>query len=426
MFEPDYEHPQQAAALNYNTQQAVQSSSIWKNRGFLFVFSSYSLSLLGNTFHSIALNLWVLQSSGSAKLMSAVLITHLVVNMLFSSLAGTVADRMNRRLLMWSSDFIRFILVGLIALLIFWQTTSYVTIIALTGLVAFIGSFRAPAFQASLVEIVGKEQIAKAVAAINISDNLVRILGFAIGGAAVALLGGAMAIAIDAAAFLVSAILILLAGAFRYETIKAKQRVKTSFKYDLIEGFTFAWHHPLAKSSLIILPVVMLCFLSNFMLVQVMAVKVWQASPVVFGLIEMCIPLGYVIGSLIIMSFDRYMKKKGAIIAASIVLMGVCFVVISQIPNAYLALPFVLLVGFLFSFSTTIIYIALRATISPELQGRISGLLGSATSIAPPLGLAIFSALADVYGAAMIMAVSGCLLLLIGILLMKKIISAYS
>src|SRR5690606_125122 len=105
------------------------------NRGFLFVFSSYSLSLLGNMFHSIALNLWVLQSTGSAKLMSAVLITHLVVNMLFSSIAGTVADRVNRRLLMWSSDLLRFVLVGIIALLIFLQTTSYGLVIAITALV---------------------------------------------------------------------------------------------------------------------------------------------------------------------------------------------------------------------------------------------------------------------------------------------------
>lgn len=403
----------------------MMSESIWRNRGFLFVFSSYSLSLLGNMFHSIALNLWVLQSTGSAKLMSAVLITHLVVNMLFSSIAGTVADRVNRRLLMWSSDLLRFVLVGIIALLIFLQTTSYGLVIAITALVAFVGSFRSPAFQASIVEIVGKEQIPKAIAAINISDNLARILGFALGGAAVAFLGGAVAIAMDAVAFLISALLVLMAGSFRYEAIKRAERPKATFKQDLITGFTFTWQHPIAKFSLLILPIVMLSFLSNFMLVQVMAVKNWQASPIVFGLIEMCIPLGYVIGSFIIMNAEQWLKNKGLIIVASIVLMGASFIAISLINNAYIALPLILFVGFLFSFSTTMIYIALRSSIASELQGRVTGLLHSATSVIPPIGLALFSILADQYGAAIIMSVSGGLLLLIGLVLAQAIMGAY-
>lgn len=421
-----YSHNEAAALDSSPSLNAAHSQTLWRNRSFLFVFTSYSLSLLGNTFHSIALNLWVLQTSGSAKLMSAVLITHLVVSMLFSSVAGTIADRINRRLLMWSSDFIRFVLVAIIALLIYLENTSYIAILALTALVAFVGSFRAPAFQAALIEIVGKQQIAKAVAAINISDNLVRILGFAAGGAAVAFLGGAIAIAIDAAAFLISAILVMLAGSFRYEAVKAAERSKTSFKEDLIEGFRFALQHKLAKASLIILPVVMLFFLSTFMLIQVMAVQVWRAGAVVFGLIEMCIPLGYVIGSLLIMGFDKRIVHKGRIIALSIILMGGSFVLISFIEQAFAALPFILLVGFLFSFSTTIIHIELRSQIAPELQGRISGLLSSATSVAPPLGLAIFSALSDLYGPAVIIAASGGMLLLTGLLLSRTISSSYS
>src|SRR4030095_604929 len=128
-------------------QHSEQPVSIWRSRAFLAVFSSYSMSLLGNTFHSIPINLWVLQTTGSAKLMSIVLITQLVINMLFGSFAGTIADRVDRRTLMWVTDLVRFILVAAIALLIFLPNIPFVYIVALTGLVAFVGVFRAPAFQ---------------------------------------------------------------------------------------------------------------------------------------------------------------------------------------------------------------------------------------------------------------------------------------
>lgn len=42
---------------------AVQAHpSLWGNWRFLLLLSSYSISLFGNTFHSIALSLWVLQT----------------------------------------------------------------------------------------------------------------------------------------------------------------------------------------------------------------------------------------------------------------------------------------------------------------------------------------------------------------------------
>lgn len=397
-------------------EEDTQTTSIWRNRVFLAVFSSYSLSLLGNTFHSIALNLWVLQTTGSAKLMSIVLITHLVISMLFGSFAGTIADRTDRRRLMWMTDMIRFVLVAAIAVLIYLPDFPFVFIVLLTGLVAFTGVFRSPAFQASLIEVVGKEQITQAVGAISISDNIIRISGFALGGIAVAAFGGAFAIAIDAATFLLSAVLILIAGKFPYAASRDNAKPQASFKEDLAAGFRYVWNDAFAKAAIILLPLVMFFFLSTFMLIQVMAVNVWKAEPFVFGLMEACIPLGYVVGSILIMRLDKRLKNRGKWTIGSMILMGPLFIVISVMSSAALALPVIFLVGLLFSFSTTIIFIVLRAAIDPSMQGRVFGLVGTLTSVAPPVGLALFSTLSDIYGPAIIIAISGAAMLLMGTL----------
>lgn len=304
-------------------QQSPGPMSIWRNRTFMFVFSSYSLSLLGNTFHSIALNLWVLQTIGSAKLMSVVLITHLVISMLFGSFAGTIADRSDRRTIMWATDLVRFVLVSAIAVLIYLPGIPFIFIVILTGLVAFAGVLRSPAFQASLVDIVGKEQLTQAVSAISIADNVIRISGFALGGIAVAAFGGVFAIAIDAVTFLLSAILLLFAGKFRYEAAKDITSPQSSFKKDLMDGFHYVWNDSFARAAVILLPLVMFFFLSTFMLIQVMAVQVWKAEPFVFGLMEACIPLGYVAGSILIMRFDQRFKNRGKWIIGS--MMQACF-----------------------------------------------------------------------------------------------------
>jgi DHA3 family macrolide efflux protein-like MFS transporter len=394
--------------------QAGQALSLWKNRNFLAVFSSYSLSLLGNTFHSIALNLWVLQTTGSAKLMSVVLITHLVISMLFGSFAGTLADRTDRRTLMWVTDIIRFVLVAAIAVLVYLPNVPFIFIVLLTAIVALAGVIRTPALQASLVEIIDKEQITEAVGVINISDNIIRISGFALGGIAVAAFGGAFAIAIDAVTFLLSAMLLLFTGKFPYAAVRDSEKQQTTFKEDLKAGFRYVWTNSFARAAVILLPLVMFFFLSTFMLIQVMAVKVWLAKPFVFGLMEACIPLGYVLGSILIIRLDKRLKGRGKWIIGSMILMGPLFIAISLMPSAFAALPLILLVGFLFSFSTTIIFIALRIAIDPSMQGRVFGLIGALTSVAPPIGLAVFSTLSDIYGPAIIIAISGAAMLVIG------------
>ncbi|WP_372662032.1 MFS transporter [Cohnella sp.] len=388
--------------------------SVLRNRSFLFVLSGYSVSLLGNTFHSMALNLWIIQTTGSAKLMSTVLITHLLISMLFGSFAGTVADRMDRRTLMVIADVCRFFLVLGIVLLMVIPNTPFYLIILLTALIAFTSLFHAPSFQASLVDIVGKEQVYQAVGVLNIADNIVRISGFALGGIAFAAFGGVFAITVDAITFLLSACLIYLAGKFPNPIKKSVE--KKSFRDDFISGFRYLWHNPIAKSAVLLSPMLFLFFISSLMLIQVMAVQIWHANPLEFGLIESCIPLGYVIGSGIILLLGSKLKSRGKWIIMSIMMMGPVYILLSQVHSAALALPFILIIGFLFSFSTLIINLSLRLEVNSEIQGRVFGTLGSLTSVAPPIGLAVSSIFSDLYGPSIVIVYCGFGILCMGVL----------
>ncbi|UJF33446.1 MFS transporter [Paenibacillus hexagrammi] len=305
------------------------SKPIWRNRPFVCIFASHCVSLLGNAFHSIALNLWVLQSTGSAKLMSVVLIATLIVQMLFGTLAGTIADRVDRRVLMYLSDISRFLLVAGMALSMLIPGTSFYVILLLTVLTSTAGLFYSPAFQASLVHLVAREQIQQASGAMVIADNVIRISGFALGGIAVAVYGGVFALSLDAVSYLVSALLLFAGGAFPSKPSGTQQQA-TTFKEDFFFGLSFIWKEPMVRAALLLLPLLFMFFLSALMLTQVMAVQVWLASPFIFGLIEACIPLGYVLGSGFIMIAGNRLKHRGIWILLSVVMLGPVYVLLSQ------------------------------------------------------------------------------------------------
>jgi DHA3 family macrolide efflux protein-like MFS transporter len=402
-----------------------------KNKPFRLLLAAYTLSLFGNSFHGIALSLWVLQETGSAKQMTVLLVTNLIVSSLLGSVAGTIADRMNRRQLMLIADLTRCVLVLAIALCIAAPGVPFALVVGLTGLVTVAGLFQSPAFQASLVTIVGREQIQKATGTVNIADNVARTAGFAMGGVFVAAAGGVWAIAFDGVMFLLSFLLILLAGPFPEPERERERKPKPdpdpssdsrssaeerrSFRADFAAGIQYISRNGFAKAVTVLLPALTLFFMAASMLTQVMAVNIWKASPVQFGLIEACIPLGYMIGAGLIVAFGSKLRRRGWLVMIHLLGMGPTYVALSFAGDATAAIPLILLIGFQFSFCMLLINIILRLEVSEALQGRVFGTLGSLMSVAPPLGLAVASYFADLHGADTVMLVVGGLLLAFGV-----------
>ncbi|MFB9328636.1 MFS transporter [Paenibacillus aurantiacus] len=383
----------------------VRSVPLHRNRKFMLLFTGSTLSVFGNCFHSIALNLWVLQTTGSAAKMSLITVTHMIASLLLGSFAGTIADRLNRRLLMMICDSSRFLIVSGIALVMAHLDQPFMWIVALSALSAVAGLLQSPSSQASITDLVGRDRVQQAAGLMNIADNAARISGLAIGGYIVAQFGGVIAIVTDAILFGLSALLVFAAGTF--PQAERAQTEQNSFRQDWLEGIKRVWADPFARGVTFLTTFVILFFVANLMLIQVMAVKVWQASPIHFGLIEAAIPLGYAIGAVTIMGLSKSPRRRGHLILGSMLAMGPLYIAIAMMPQAAAAIPLILVVGTFFSFCTLLVNVIMRVEVPSELQGRMFGILGSLTSVAPPLGLTIMAAMADGFGASNVLLFSG-------------------
>lgn len=386
---------------------------LWANKKFMLLLCSFSISLFGNTFHSIALSLWVLQTTGSAKLAAVLTIINLLLSSLLGSIGGTFADRTNRRTIMLVTDLISCILVVSLALVISLPSASFIIVALLTALTTASALFQSPAYQASIITVVGKEHVQQAVGMLNLSENICRTVGFSMGGIFVAGFGAANAILFDGVTFVVSFLLVLAVRSLPVPTrVNAEPGQKRNFIQDLGEGIRYIWKFPFAKAVIIMLPTLTLFFMPSLMLTQVMAVNVWKASPFQFGLMEACIPLGYMIGSGLIMILGSRIRRRGLFIMSGLFCLGPMYILLSFITSAATAIPVVLLIGFMFSFCTLLINIILRLEISEEIQGRVFGVLGSIMSVAPSIGLTLVSYLSDYFSPGPVMSSIGLLLFL--------------
>lgn len=396
-------------SVNLSAEQAMPQAALLFNRKFVLVSISYCVAVFGENIHNIAIYLWVLQATGSAKMMSAIILIQLLMIAVFGSFAGTVVDRMDRRKIMYLSDFLRALTVLSIAVCIFVPGTSIIFIFILTGLTTFISLFQAPALQSSIIHIVGKHHVQKASGMLSIIDNIARIAGMSIGGVLIAWIGGGAAVCICAATLLLSGIFVLAAGHF--PSPAEQNRMDRHFWGDFKEGLTYLAANKLARSIVIISPVLITFYLSSLMLVQVMLVKEWKATSFQFGFFEACIPIGYMIGAAIIMKLDHRFTKRGLFILGGMLLLGPVFIILSFIPSAWFGMPLILIHGFLFSFCTVLATTLLRLRIDEHIQGRVFAMISSISTVAPPIGIAVCSYMADAYSASSVLLVNGILLL---------------
>lgn len=401
-------------ALAATESQKMANRALWRNVAYRRILCGYGISVFGDCFNGIAISLWVLQTTGSAKSMAAVQVCNMVVSFLFGSFAGTFADRLDRRTLMLSSDLFRGAMAFIIAVSLFVLHAPFPIVLLMLSLSMFSSLFQAPAFHASVTSLVGREHLQQATGTIHLVDNIARISGLAAAGIAVSAFGGFTAIMITGVTFLLSAICVKLAG--RFPDVQRSTMHRGSFVKEWGGSFSYIFAHPLIRSIVILNPLLILFFMSAIMLVQVMAVKVWQANPVQFGLIETCIPLGYMLGSGILIASGNRLKRRGRWVFIGLLVLGPLYMLLANVSSPLVALPLIVAGGAMFACCTMLTQIMMRAEVPDELQGRIYGVLGTITSTAPILGLTVVSVLADQWGAQTVLESLGALLLVVGII----------
>ncbi|MEU1465825.1 MFS transporter [Streptomyces sp. NPDC005727] len=187
---------------------------VLKDRSVLALLTARSVSLLGNAIMPIALAFAILEMpGGSATVLGLVLATRMVTQLLFVLLGGVFADRLPKQRLMIGADVAAGAVQTVAALLLIGGTASPV---ALAGLAALSGAAAAlfePASRSVMPALVDGESLQSANALLKLSMRGGSIVGAALGGVLVAVMGAGQTLLVDAGTFFASALLLTLVRA---------------------------------------------------------------------------------------------------------------------------------------------------------------------------------------------------------------------
>ncbi|MFH9870021.1 MFS transporter [Streptomyces lydicus] len=205
---------------------------LWRERRFVLLAAARTLSVLGNGFARVALSFAVLALPGAGPgQLSLVLACQAVPQLAFVLVGGVIADRMSRSRLMVVADLVgAAAYAGLAAMVL----TGHAPLSALCLLAVLAGTATAlfsPAMDGVIPLLVPAGRLQQANGLLRVGMNGAMLLGLALSGVTVALVGAGWALALNAASFLVSAALI------RGLRLPARARTGTSGWAELRDGW---------------------------------------------------------------------------------------------------------------------------------------------------------------------------------------------
>ncbi len=169
-----------------------------------FIIGS-TLSLTGSFMVPVALSFTLYAEGGGAGAVAKALAAETVPMVLLLLVGGTMADRYSRRQVMIAADLLRMVSQGTLAVLL---VTHHAPLPAIMGLMALIGTgnaFYYPSRSGLIPQLVSPANLQSANGVSTIAQSTGSIIGPVLGGLLVAATGGAVAIALDAASYAVSA-----------------------------------------------------------------------------------------------------------------------------------------------------------------------------------------------------------------------------
>jgi MFS family permease len=379
-----------------------------------------TVSLFGDRLHQIALGVMVLARTGSALPTGRVFFAATLPNLLLGPLAGTFVDRWDQKHVMIVSDVVR---AGLVLLIPFVVQDDVLLVYPLVFVVTTVSLFFRPAKAAVLPRIVDRDDLIPANGAIWTGETIADIAGYPLAGVFVAFLGADLALAfwVDAMTYAVSAV--LLAGLVIPPVVReVGPRVGSAvaaFMTELREGWHFLRRETALFQNTMVSVVAQLSIGATLALTVVYAERSLSGDlipyPESYAVLEAAIGLGNLVGGFIVGAIGARLRK-GWLVISGFLVMGLATVVLGLTSNVLLATGAAIVIG-VFNLVYVIPSQALFAERTPAgLMGRVVAIRSSIVMGALTGAMAVSSGLAEQIDAGLIIAATGLLTVIAGVL----------
>ena len=366
---------------------------------------------------TVAMGWLILELGGTPFDLGLINFAQLVPILVLGVVGGAVCDRVNKRWLLIAAQSGAAVVNLLIALLTLAGLMTIPTLIVLAFISGLASPFVWPAFQSIIRELVGPEELRKAIALNAGRFNLARILGPTIAGGLVAIIGTAGCLIIGSVALTG---VVLTVWLIRYDPPPLGPQME--WVQAMNEGLRHAWRDRLIRAYLLAAGGIGLLAMPYQAFIPAYSRDVLSAGPEALGLLFTGVGIGALLGA--VTSGIRFATRRPqATSFAFLISSGIGLGLYSFAGSLFVALIGLTLVGlgsigFLATANASVQLLAPHA-----VRGRIIGIWITVNAGLMPIGSLVFGRVAETSGLQLVSIIGavGCMIVaLLFALVLKK------
>jgi MFS family permease len=365
-------------------------------RNYRLYASGQVVSLIGTWMQRVAQDWLVLELSGSDPIALGIAAAlQFGPILLFSLWAGVLADRMDKRRLLLASQAALGACALVLGLLDVGGVVDLWHVYLLCLLTGFATAVDQPVRQSFVIEMVGRPQVANAVALNSMTFNAARIVGPAVAGVMIAVAGTGWLFLINAATFLFTIGALLSMDRAKLYRAELVPRAKGQLR----EGLRYVREH----RELGIMMALVFCvgtFGLTFYATLAIAVRnVFHRGPTAYGLLSTMLAVGTLAGAtLAARRAGTGARPLPSVVIGAAMAFGLLEVVVGLMPT-YLAFGLMLVpAGAAVVTFTTAANSTVQLSVAPTMRGRVMALYMLLLFGGTPLGGPMIGWLAAEFG----------------------------
>ncbi|NJN70697.1 MAG: MFS transporter [Nitrospira sp.] len=397
----------EATADSMETRSTPSRGRGWelvKTRDFGFLFAGQTISQIGDSLNKVALLWFVYDLTGSALKMAVVGLLQTLPPLLFGPLIGVYLDRVRKKPVMIGVDLLRTLMVLLIPVLYAMEALTLDRLYVLVFATAIFSTVFGPALTSAVPLIVPKDRLVAANALMQTTTNVGLLVGPALSGLGIALIGAQNVLYVDAATFFVSALCIFPIRV--RETLDhvrlASKGLTEGITSDLLAGFRFVFVEQKTVMLLMLTATLYSVGISAFIfLLPVFAKEVLGVGPIQLGWLWSALGIGMLLASLVLTSITqgdvpwRLRFMSGALAIGGIAVAALGFFDAPVAAGALIAV-----IGGSTAMFTPLVWTMLQELTPAHLLGRVFTSFATGGMASSMAGMAGFGWAADTIGPA--------------------------
>ncbi len=351
-----------------------------EHRDFRYLWAGNFLSNVGTWMQNIALGWLVLQLTNSAFWLGVVGFASAVPLVVFTLVGGVIADHVDKRKLLISTQLVMMTAAFLLAGLTYANKVTVTQIIALALLTGLASALATPSQQALLPQLVPRRILSNAVGLNSAQFNMSRVLGPTMGGFAMAWFGASGNFFLNGLSFV--AVIVAL---MRMHYPAQSAIPESSWWTRLAEGFRYVFGNP--KTNVLVLLVCTggLLGVPYLSFVPYFARDILQRDARGLGLLMAASGLGAFFAAVTI-AYVGKPRYRGKIIFATGTLFFAAIIGFATSREFLISVAMQMVAGYCLIIMVAIINTRLQLLASDELRGRTMSIYATAYLGLPPIG----------------------------------------